>query len=209
MCECVYTGEHAQCVRGRAPRFPAHPIPASCSPRCDASRIPKARSHPPVRSHSRTHAHTWTRTHPRCRTPGSALRVLALPGRSSRPPAARSSSPRDPSWADRASRTPPLPEDTPRASLLLRYALPHRGRARNLSRAPRPGSCSSPLTPAPACALAPFSLLSVPHQSLTGPRPLPLSLRLPRRRPFPRPPPHGPALPLTFSASQRVPPAAS
>lgn len=93
-CVCVCMREYCVCVSvcsperarsvcaGGPPRFPALPMPAACSPRCDASRIPKARSHPPVRSHSRTHAHTWTRTHPRCRTLGSALRILALPGRS-------------------------------------------------------------------------------------------------------------------------------
>lgn len=66
------------CVRvhGRAPRSPARPTPASCSPLCDASRIPNARSHPPGRSHSRTHAHTRARAHPppphtRLRTPDS------------------------------------------------------------------------------------------------------------------------------------------
>ena len=66
------------CVRvhGRAPRSPARPAPASCSPLCDASRIPNARSHPPGRSHSRTHAHTRARTHTspphtRLRTPDS------------------------------------------------------------------------------------------------------------------------------------------
>lgn len=170
VCVSVCSPERARSVcAGGPPRFPALPMPAACSSRCDASRIPKARSHPPVRSHSRTHAHTWTRTHPRCRTLGSALRILALPGRSSSPPppAAPASSPGDPSCTDRASRSPALPEDTPRASLLLDYSLPRRGRARNLSPAPLPDSCGFPLTPALGRVL---SLLSRCYLSPTSPR---------------------------------------
>lgn len=165
-CECVRTGERAQRVRGRAPRSPARRIPASCSPRCDASRIPKARSHPPVRSHSRTHAHTWTRTHPRCRTPGSALQVLALPGRSSRSPAAPASSPRDPSWANRASRSLATPRGHP-AGVPAPPLCPARSWPRSQPQpGPLPGSCGFPLTPARGCV---FSLLGPP----TRPRAVP------------------------------------
>lgn len=87
---CVYVCVCARArrvrVHGRAPRSPARPAPASCSPRCDASRIPNARSHSPGRSHSRTHAHTRSRTHPRRRTPGCTLPTLALLGLSQRLP---------------------------------------------------------------------------------------------------------------------------
>ena len=62
---CAQESAHDVCA-AEPPRSPARPAPASCSPRCDASRIPNARSHPPVRSHSRTpgRAHTPAATHP-------------------------------------------------------------------------------------------------------------------------------------------------
>ena len=92
MCVCVraQAGGLAPSVcvcTGGPPRSPACPAPASCSPRCDASRIPNARSHPPGRSHSRTHAtpgrahtHTPAAAHP---APHSRLTLL---GRSQWPP---------------------------------------------------------------------------------------------------------------------------
>lgn len=72
VCECVCTGERAQRVRGRAPRSPARPATACCSPRCDAGRIPNARSHRPC-AHTRAHlgARTPPPPHTRLRTRGS------------------------------------------------------------------------------------------------------------------------------------------
>lgn len=138
MCVCVCARARRVRVRGRAPRSPARPTPASCSPRCDARRIPNARSHPPGRLHSHTHAHSRARTHPRSRTPGSALL-----GRSQRPlcpgppeppecgPRGLWSGPASLFLAGPASGPRPLPEGAPRASPLPYHARPGRGRARS------------------------------------------------------------------------------
>lgn len=185
MCVCVCARARRVRVRGRAPRSPARPTPASCSPRCDARRIPNARSHPPGRLHSHTHAHSRARTHPRSRTPCSALL-----GRSQRPlcpgppeppecgPRGLWSGPASLFLAGPASGPRPLPEGAPRASPLPYHARPGRGRARS----PIPGRGAQlwlPGLPPPreagplllacaaaraACSLAPFCppFLSLP-----------------------------------------------
>lgn len=125
-------------VRGRAPAFPCAPAPASCPPRCDASRIPNARSHPPGCSHSRA------RVHPSAAPP--ALHApLALLGRSQRAgcpgppgvprarPAALAERTCDPFRAGLVSGPLGLPEGTPRASLLRHHAPPGRGHAPSLN----------------------------------------------------------------------------
>lgn len=122
-------------VRGRAPRFPARPTPASCSPRCDASRIPNARSHPPGRSHSHTHAQPRARTHPRRRTPGSALL-----GRSQRPP---------------CPGPPEPPERGPRGLRTGPASLSRRTRLRSPA-ASRGGPSGFPAPP--PCPAGPYSL---------------------------------------------------
>lgn len=163
MCVCVCARARRVRVRGRAPRSPARPTPASCSPRCDARRIPNARSHPPGRLHSHTHAHSRARTHPRSRTPGSALL-----GRSQRPlcpgppeppecgPRGLWSGPASLFLAGPASGPRPLPEGAPRASPLPYHARPGRGRARS----PIPGRGAQlwlPGLPPPHEKLAPSS----------------------------------------------------
>lgn len=125
-------------VRGRAPAFPCAPAPASCPPRCDASRIPNARSHPPGCSHSRA------RVHPSAAPP--ALHApLALLGRSQRAgcpgppgvprarPAALAERTCDPFRAGLVSGPLGLPEGTPRASLLCHHAPPGRDHAPSLN----------------------------------------------------------------------------
>lgn len=206
MRECVWAQESAHDVcAAEPPRSPARPAPASCSPRCDASRIPNARSHPPVRSHSRTpgRAHTPAAAHPTLHFGFSPSRGAHQgPRLPQRPSCSTLPGPTAPHVPRRSQRTP---RGRPRSTGV---PCPAVAALATPAGAQLPGSCGFPHTPAHSRVLSILLVAAlVFHLSLTSPRPLPLPPLLPCRRPFPRPPPHCPALPLTFSASHRAPPA--
>lgn len=125
-------------VRGRATALPCAPAPAFCPPRCDASRIPNARSHPPALTHKRASVQSAA-------APPAPHFRLSLLGRSQRAgctgpaklaecgPRRRMSKPASPSELAPPQVPNCLQRGAPRASLLRHHAPPGRGRSPSLN----------------------------------------------------------------------------
>lgn len=186
------------------PRYPARPAPASCSPRCDASRIPNARSHPPERSHSRTpgRAHTPAAAHPTLHFGFSPSRGAhqgpPLPQRPRRATFPGPTAPHIPRHSQRTPRGRPRSSAVP-CSAVAALATP--------ARTQLPGSCGFPRTPAHSRVLSILSVAAlvfppVPDQSPASPA----------ASPSPLPPPFSaPTSPLPCAASHifRITPSAA
>lgn len=186
------------------PRSPARPAPASCSPRCDASRIPNARSHPPVRSHSRTpgRAHTPAAAHPALHFGFSPSRGARqgppLPQRPLRATIPGPTAPQVPCCSQRTPRGRPRSSAVP-CPAVAELVTP--------ARAQLPRSCGFPRTLAHSRELSILSVLCsclppVPDQSPASPAASPSAL----------PPPFSaPTSPLPCAASHifRITPSAA